>query len=68
MATKVTVNLPDELVDELRRMAEERDLTMTQVLRQAIESERFLQDELSKGNKVLIENKKDKSIHQVIFK
>ncbi len=68
MATKVTVNLPDELVEELKRLASQRNLTVTQVLRQAIESERFLQDELEKGNKVLIEDQKDKSIHQVIFK
>jgi metal-responsive CopG/Arc/MetJ family transcriptional regulator len=65
--TKVTVNLPDATVEAIKTIAEERGTTVTEALRQVIESQRFLQDEEQSGNKVLIQNTSDNSVRQVIF-
>lgn len=66
-STKVTVNLPDDTVEALKSIAEERGTTVTEALRQVIESQRFLQDEMRSGNKVLLQDPNDKSVRQVIF-
>ena len=67
MATKVTVNLPDETVDALKNIAGARGTTLTEALRQVIESQRFLDGEVQKGNDLLIQNPRDKSVRQVVF-
>jgi len=65
--TKVTVNLPDDTVDALKSIASARGTTVTEALRQVIESQRFLDGEVQKGNDLLIQNPRDKSVRQVIF-
>jgi hypothetical protein len=67
MPTKVTVNLPDETVDALKGIADARGTTVTEALRQVIESQRFLDGEVQKGNDLLIQNPRDKSVRQVVF-
>jgi hypothetical protein len=67
MATKVTVNLPDETVEALKSMAGDRGTTVTEALRQVIESQRFLDGEVQKGNDLLIQDPRDKSVRQVVF-
>jgi len=67
MAVKVTVNLPEATVEAIKSIAAERGTTVTEALRQVIESQRFLQQEISGGNNVLIQNPNDKSIRQVLF-
>jgi len=67
MATKVTVNLPDETVEALKSIAADRGTTVTEALRQVIESQRFLDTEVQKGSDLLIQNPTDKSVRQVIF-
>ena len=66
MSTKVTVNLPDETVEAIKSIAEKRGTTVTEALRQVIEGQRFLQDEMESGNKLLIQNP-DQSVRQVVF-
>lgn len=65
--TKVTVNLPDTTVDALKELANSRGTTVTEALRQVIESQRFLQSETEQGNKLLIQNPADQSVRQVVF-
>jgi hypothetical protein len=67
MAVKVTVNLPDETVDALKSIANDRGTTVTETLRQVIESQRFLENAMQAGNDLLIQNPKDKSVRQVVF-
>ena len=67
MAIKVTVNLPDQTVDALKDIANTRGTTVTEALRQVIESQRFLENEVQKGNDLLIQNPTDKSVRQVVF-
>lgn len=52
---KVTVNLPEEDVAFLQRLAEEKHITVTAALRQAISTERLLHEQEARGSKILIE-------------
>lgn len=52
---KVTVNLPEDHVAFLQELASKRHVTVTEALRQAINTEWFLTGEESKGSKILIE-------------
>ena len=52
---KLTVNLSDEAVTALEAISAQRGVSVTEVLRQAIASEKFLNDEVSKGAKILVE-------------
>lgn len=65
--TKLTVNLTDEALTALRELAAKRGVTLGQALGQAIASEKFLQDEVSKGGKVLIE-KPDQTVREVVLR
>jgi hypothetical protein len=55
MSVKVTVNLPNDTVDAIREIANERGVSVTQALRQVIETQRFLHEEIQQGSKVLLE-------------
>jgi hypothetical protein len=66
MATKVTVNLPDETVQAIKDIATKNGTTVTEALRQAIESRRFLEDQVDNGSKVLIKDP-DQSLREVVF-
>lgn len=65
--TRVTVNLGEDVVDALTDIAGSRGITLTEALRQAIANEKFLQDEIDQGSKLLIEDK-DKNVQRVVFK
>jgi hypothetical protein len=65
---KLTVNLPKDEVDALKRLAEKRHLTMTDVIRQAIGTEMFLDDAKEQGSTVLIEDKKKKSVQRLVLR
>lgn len=67
MAVKVTVNLPESTVEALKGIATERGTTVTEALRQVIDTQHFLQQEVKDGNNVLLQNPSDKSLRQVIF-
>jgi predicted transcriptional regulator len=67
MPVKMSVNLPDEAVENLRAIAEKNGITLTAALRQAIANEKFLEDELNNGGKLLIEADKG-PLRQVVFK
>jgi predicted transcriptional regulator len=65
---KVTVNLPRELANELRQLAEREHKTFTQVLKEAISLKLFVDDEVvAQKRKLLIENA-DKSIERIVFR
>jgi predicted transcriptional regulator len=64
--TKVSLNLPEEDVEVLRQLAEKRKTTLTQVLRRAIASENYFDEEVAKGAKILLE--KDDRLREVVFR
>jgi len=53
---KATFNLPREELDLLRELAKHRSVSVTQVLRQAIVSEDFLQKVVDNDEKLLVED------------
>ena len=66
MPSKVTVNLPDQTVEAIQEIAKRRGTTVTEALKQVIENQRFLQDEVDNGSKVLIKSP-DQSYREVLF-
>lgn len=66
-STKATFNLPNEDITELKRLAALRGTTVTAVLRQAIATEAFVNNELQNGSKLLVE-KPDGRLRELVFK
>lgn len=64
---KISANLSEEVVQALRELAEEKGVTMTEMLRQAISLEKFLSDQVKEGKKVLLEDK-DKKYQQILMR
>lgn len=54
--TRVNVTLSADALDALREIAQQRNLALLEVLRQAIGHEKFLSEETRKGNRVIIES------------
>ncbi len=67
MAVKLTVNLPSQTAAGLKELADSRGVTVTEALRQLIESQRFLDRQIQSGKNVLIQNPADSSTERVIF-
>ena len=53
---RLTVNLSNKAYEDLETMAQQRGISMTEVLRKAIGMERFLSDAQSKNQKILLED------------
>ena len=68
MATKVTVNLPDDVVEAVADLAAKRGITKTEAIRQAIANEKFFQDTRDSGSEILIQDKKTNSVSRVVFR
>lgn len=54
---KVTVNIPDDLVQFLQWQARKNDVTFTEALRRAVTSEKFLVQQEEAGRRLLVEEK-----------
>jgi hypothetical protein len=68
MATRrVSVNLTEEAIKSLEALAQKRGVTMTEALRKAIATEKFLVDEVSEGTKVLLLSKDGKNTRQILI-
>jgi hypothetical protein len=52
---KVTVNLPEDQIAFLQKIAETDSLTFTDALRRAINSEKFFVEQERSGSKVLVQ-------------
>lgn len=65
--TKLTVNLPDSTVEKIKKMAAARGITVTEALRQVIENQGYLHEEMIQGSKLLIE-KPDRQIRELVIR
>jgi len=65
---KVTFSLPREVVDTLRDLADQRGITMTEVLRQAVTTEKFLADAQQQGDEILLYNEGKKRTRQLLLR
>jgi predicted GIY-YIG superfamily endonuclease len=66
MAVKLTVNLSDEVASTLKSMADANGVTVTEQLRRAISTEKWLKDVHDEKKKVLLEN--NGKIQEVVFR
>ncbi len=55
MAKKITVNLPDDQVEFLQKLAKQENITFTDALRRSISAEQFFVNQAAAGRKVLVE-------------
>lgn len=53
---KVSANFSEEVVNDLKERAEKQGISMTELLRQALATQRFLQDEQARGTKVVLQH------------
>jgi hypothetical protein len=65
-SVKISANLPKSSIDQLKSIAQQQGITMTEALRQAISTKGFLNEQSAKGAKILVEDK-DKSLKQVVW-
>lgn len=56
---KTSVNLPESTVAALELLAKKRGKSMSQIIRDAISTETFLQETSDNGGKILIKDKDD---------
>lgn len=63
---KVTVTLSEKQVEFIRSIAFLKSSTMTEVIRHSISLEAFIQEELGKGSKLLLEDYKG-NIKQLVI-
>ena len=67
MAKKLTANIHDDVAKLLTDLAEKRGVSVTEVVRSAISTEHFLNQELSgHGNKLLLKEP-DGTLKEVVF-
>lgn len=64
---KMSVNLPVDAVKVLKSLSKKRNVTMTDVLRQAIGTEKFIDEVNEAKGKVLVEDKRGR-IRQLVFR
>jgi hypothetical protein len=67
MPTKVTVNLPEATVDAIKEMAERRGITQTEAIRQAIDTQHYIDSEVQKGREILLQNPDNKTVQRLVF-
>ncbi|MEU1165436.1 hypothetical protein ACFY0P_09255 [Streptomyces sp. NPDC001714] len=65
---KISVNLSEEVLQALRDMAERDNISMTEVLRRSISTQKFLDDEQRSGKRVLLEDPETKERQRVVFR
>jgi hypothetical protein len=63
---KVTVNLHEDVVKALEALAKKRGVTMTEVINRAIVDEKYFDDAVSEGRRILLLEKNDQ-MTEVIF-
>ena len=61
-----TITIPNSYHAALEKIAKERGITMTEVLKQAIGMEKFYWEEREKGNKLLIEDPKSDRFREIV--
>ena len=64
---KVTVNLPEQMVAQLKELAASEGESFTQALKEAIAMKLYIEDALGEGAKLLLELP-DKSLREIVFR
>ena len=64
---KISANVSEAVFDALKDTAAKKGVSMTEALRQAISHEKFFQDAIEQGEKLLLEEPKTGRIRQVVI-
>jgi predicted transcriptional regulator len=64
---RLSVNLSPEVAEALRTLAEKKGATISEIVRNAIATEKFLTEEQEKHSQVLIKEK-DGSVKQLVLR
>jgi len=65
---KLSVNLSEEVLAALRGMADRDNVTLTEVLRRAISTLKYLEDAQRGGKAVLIRDPETKETERLVFR
>lgn len=63
---KTTVNLPEHEYNDLKKLASRRDISFTHALRQAIQSELYIQSLIDSDAKLLVQDRHG-ALQQLVF-
>jgi hypothetical protein len=63
--TKVTLNLPSELVESLKSESTAKNISVTETIRRSLETGIFLSSEERSGAKILLERSNGKTVQIV---
>ena len=64
---KISVNLSDEVLAAARKLAESKNMTLTEVLRRAISTRVYLQKAQDEGKDVLLRDPRTKETERIHF-
>lgn len=64
---KVSFNLPQADINVLREIADQRSTTVTEALRGAVATEKYLRDAAARGEKILVEGE-DGRLRELVFR
>lgn len=67
--TRLSVNLPTAIMDELKDLSRIEGVSLTEIVRRAISAEKFLRQQVEEGNKLLVlEKGQSKPSRVVVFR
>jgi hypothetical protein len=65
--TRLSVNLSQEVAEALKSIATDRGITLTEAIRRAISTQKYVEDVLNRGGKVLVEEPGETSARELVF-
>lgn len=66
--TKISLNLPSEVLNYLRSVSQREQVTLTETLRRAISMMKFIEDAQDEGKSILVRDPTTKETERVIFR
>ncbi|PSO79260.1 MAG: hypothetical protein BRC41_19360 [Cyanobacteria bacterium QH_9_48_43] len=63
----VSINLPSDILDAIKKIAKHRNLTMTDAICRAVVTESYIEDEIKNGGTILVK-KPDGAYKEVVFR
>ena len=65
---KISINLSEDVIKALKEMAQQDNVTMTEAIRRAISTQKFLDDAQRRGKAILLEDIETKQVERIIFR
>lgn len=65
---KISVNLSEQVLQQLRAMAAEEAVTVTEILRRSIGTQKFIEDAQREGKRIYLHDPKTNDSERVIFR